>query len=293
MALQYILLAFGVFCCSTAVIMVKACGVEAIPLAAYRQLIAAAVLAPLFVREWRRHASAFGRRQTLRAILPGVLLGTHFMTWIYGARLTDAANASLIVNMVPIVMPFLLHVLIRERLTRGEWLATAIALAGLLVLTAADYEFRPDHFLGDVVCLGSMLLFAGYLALGRRNRDFPSIWLYIPPVYLAGGMACLLTALAAGSDLAVPSPRDWLLVLGLGIVPTVLGHSLLNVAMRHLRGQTVSIANLSQFLFAGVLAFFLLDEIPAWNFYLAAVLVVAGAVLAVRSTPREARKPQK
>ena len=49
----------------------------------------------------------------------------------------------------------------------------------------------------------------------------------------------------------------------------------------NLRGQVVSIFNLNQFIFAGVLAFLLLGEVPKPRFYLASALVVAGGVIVV------------
>ena len=61
--------------------------------------------------------------------------------------------------------------------------------------------------------------------------------------------------------------------------------------MRHIRGQAVGIANLGQFIFAGVMAYFRFDEVPAWNFYAAVGLVVTGAYLALRDTPGPRMKP--
>ena len=68
--------------------------------------------------------------------------------------------------------------------------------------------------------------------------------------------------------------------IALGLVPTVIGHSLLNNAMRKLRGQVVSIAVMGQFVIAGILAYPLLGETPDWTFYPASVAVVIGGVLA-------------
>jgi drug/metabolite transporter (DMT)-like permease len=145
-----------------------------------------------------------------------------------------------------------------------------------------------------------MLLFAGYLVLGRRNRDFPAIWLYLVPLYFFGGIVCLAIwpiSLAAGfSPASHASPPPWalpsetwnaMMVVGLGLVPTVIGHSILNHAMRTLRGQAVGIANLGQFVFAGIMGYLLLSppETPGWNFYVAAVGVVAGAWIALRWAP--------
>ncbi len=265
--------------------MIKVCTVQPVLLSAYRLLLAAAVLSPLLMRDHRRHRGSFGWSHLRRTLLPGLVLGAHFITWIIGARMTLAANSGLIVNMVPIVMPFLLYVLIRERLTRGEWIATAMAITGVIVVAGADLRESAETFLGDVVCFGSMLLFALYLALGRRNRDFPSIWLYVVPVYFVGGLLCFAASLFFVSPLAIYSWQDLLLTLSLVIVPTVIGHSILNYSMKHIRGQAVSVANLAQFIFAGVMGFLLLKEVPQWTFYLACVLVVVGAVLALRSTP--------
>ncbi|MFW6132485.1 MAG: DMT family transporter [Planctomycetota bacterium] len=293
--LGYVLLmVFGVWACATAVIMVKACDVAAAPLAAYRLLIAAAALAPLMLRDLRRHRARYGGRHLARTLLPGVLLAAHFVSWIIGARMTLAANASLLVNLHPVAMPFFLYVLLRERLTGGELVGTGVAVAGVVLLAGTDYHFSPQHFAGDALCLLSMLLIAAYLAFGRRNRDFPTIWLYVVPVYLVAGLTCLAVAgfqavRAPGPSaaaFAIPTARDALLVVGLGLVPTVMGHSIMNFSMKHLRGQLVSLTNCGQFVFAGTMAYFLLDEAPQWNFYAAAVLVLAGVYAALRAMPR-------
>ncbi len=286
----------GVFAGSTAVIMIKSTAVDSVALAAYRQLIAAAVLAPLFLRSLRRQTGRYGWGMFRRTLLPGTVLGVHFITWIIGAKMTPAAHSSLIVNMVPVVMPFLLYFLIREVLNRGEVVGTLLAIAGVAILAWGDWHSPQaagspsgpaggQAFLGDLICFGSMILFGWYLAMGRQNRDFASIWLYVAPVYLVGGLVCLAVVPVAAASMAIPTAWDAFMVVGLGIVPTVFGHSIFNYSMKHLRGQAVSIANMGQFVFAGVMGFFWLNETPGWMFYAACVLVVAGSVLALRSVP--------
>ncbi len=282
---RVLLLIFGVFATATAVIMIKACDVAPTPLAGYRLLVAAVVLSPLFVRDWRRYHERYGLPDVRRTLLPALVLAGHFISWTIAARLTQTANASLIVNMVPIVMPFILYLLIRERLNRGEVRGTVLAMCGILLLGLFDFHLVPENVAGDAGCFGSMILFAFYLGLGRRNRDFPTVWLYTVPLYFFAGVACIVAGAAAGSNFAIDTQRDLLLTIGLGVVPTVIGHSVLNYSMRHLRGQAVSIVNLGQFIFAGTMGYFLLDDLPKWAFFVAAPLAVAGAVLALRATP--------
>jgi drug/metabolite transporter (DMT)-like permease len=291
-ASSVLVLALGVVACSTSVLFIKASRIEPALLAAARLLIAAAVLAPLYVRARRETRTDPAAVSARRAIVPGIVLALHFITWIIGARATPAVNSSLLVNLVPVVTPLLLYALVRETIQLREAVGTIVALLGGLLLTGADYRLAPEHLAGDLVCFASMLLFALYLVLARRNRSPGSLWLYTVPLYLIGGCVCLLwLALAPaslgetrpllGADAAPPDlGRELLLVAGLALIPTVVGHSILNHAMQRMRGQVVGLANLSQPLFAGGLAVWLLGEIPHAVVYPAAALVVVGCAMA-------------
>jgi drug/metabolite transporter (DMT)-like permease len=252
-----------------------------VTLACARLLIAVLVLSPLLVRDLRRHRVAPGLGLLRPTLWPGVALGVHLVVWNAGARMTAAANASLVVNMVPLATPLLLWVIARERLNRGEWLGTALGLAGIVLLTGRDYELDRAFFAGDAVCLLAMLLFALYLVLGRK-RQVATLWLYVVPLYAVAAFTCLVACLLVEEPLAgLDEPREIVMALGLALVPTVLGHSSLNHAMQALRGQVVSVANLCQPLSAALLALLLLDEVPRPAFYGAALLILAGAALAL------------
>jgi drug/metabolite transporter (DMT)-like permease len=285
---RYAILLLGVFAGSMSVILIRSSHAPPFVLAAMRLVLAVLLLAPVFWRDWRRNRAAFTRDHVRRTLLPAAVLAAHFISWTYGARMTAAAPATLIVNLVPVATPFFLHALIGEQINRREILGTVLALGGIVVLTARDALTGGD-FRANLVCFGSMLLFAWYLALGRRNRDFPTLWLYVVPVYAFAAVFCLLAALPQLGALADPamagSPREWLLLLGMACIPTIIGHSLLNASMRHLRGQIVSLCNVGQFVFAGVTAFFLFHESPPASFYAASLLVVTGIALVVFSAP--------
>jgi drug/metabolite transporter (DMT)-like permease len=286
--MPYLILLFGVFCCSTSVIFIKIGTTDPVALSAYRLLLGAAFIALL--AHWQRPAHLprpdwFSLLK--KGMIPGVLLGVHFISWIIGARMTPSANASLIVNMVPVVMPLLLFVVVSETLNRWEWMGTACAMAGVAFLGISDFNFSREYAMGDAICFLSMLLYAGYLVYARKHRDLPSIYDYVIPVYLVGGVFCLIavilmqlggyTVLWIGPSL----PREALSIIGLALIPTVLGHSIINWALSRLRGQTVVVINLAQFVFAGIMGFLLLSETPQLSFYVASLLVVGGALLAV------------
>lgn len=88
---------------------------------------------------------------------------------------------------------------------------------------------------------------------------------------------CLLAALVLQLPLVGYSGSEYLLLTGLALVPTILGHSILNHSLKHFRGQVFSIVNGLQFVFAAIMAYLVFAESPHIVFYLAALLVGIGA----------------
>ncbi len=290
MAGPFLVLLFGAFAASTSVIFIKASTIDPVLLCALRLLLSAALLTPLFARELRRHGVSLNARLLAPSIVPGLVLGVHFMSWTVGARLTAAANSTLIVNLVPVVMPFYVYLLLRETLNRREAVGTIVAMAGVAVLGISDFRFDRTYFLGDMISFVSMLFFALYLVLGRRNNVQRSIWLYLVPLYSTAGLFCLVVALFRVDPFAVPySAADLVAVAGLAVVATIIGHSALNYAMKLLRPQITSLVNLGQFIFAGVLGYLFFREIPTLSFFVASLLIIAGAAFVIIAAARRER----
>ena len=279
-----VVLLAGIVAASTSVLFIKASTINPVLLASYRLIAATIFLLPLFVRDVRRHHAVWSRRDVLTSILPGIILGLHFITWITGARLTPAANASLIVCLVPLVTPFLLAAIVHEKLTRPEIIATCIALSGVLWLGYADYTINISYVRGDSICFGSMLLFALYLVLARRNRHVASVWLYVVPLYAIAGVFCFICALFVTSPITTYTGLDIIAIFGLALIPTVLGHSSLNYAMKFFRGQVVSVLAMGEFIVASVLAWFIFKEVPHISFYITSLAVIISAAIILRTT---------
>jgi len=273
------LLVFGVMCGSTAVIMIKASTEHPFLVTAYRLLIAAACLSPFFFRELARSETRYTWRELSWSALPALALSAHLISWVYGARMTAVANASLIANLTPVAMPFLIWIFYREKVRKLELLGTAFTLVGLFILTSANLRVSKEHFTGDLICFVSMLGFAVYLALGRKNGARLGLWLYMVPLYFIAGMIALICALFVVNPIKAYTFENVMYLLGLGLIPTVIGHTILNYSMKFFRGQVVSVTNLGQPVFAGLQGFLFFGETPSLVYYFAAVIVVSGVLI--------------
>ena len=97
--------------------------------------------------------------------------------------------------MVPVALPFVLWILYLEAINRAEIAATVLAMAGVVVLTGDSIQTNQGKFIGNLVCFGSMLTYATYLGLGRRNRATMRLWTYLVPLYYLAGLFCFIGAL--------------------------------------------------------------------------------------------------
>jgi drug/metabolite transporter (DMT)-like permease len=262
-------------------IMIKASTIHPVLQASYRLLCGGILLAPLFFRDLRRTGRRLSFALVARSILPGIVLGLHFIAWIAGARMTLAGNATVIVTMVPVVMPFLVYLTTRELPRKAEVIGTLVAIAGIAILAAFDFRLERAHFGGDLVCLAAMVFYAIYLVLARRYAPAEGIMTYLVPLYLSGGVFCFLASLPFASPVKGITSADILMTLGLALGPTIVGHSLMNRAMTKLPPQTVSLFNLAQFIVAIALAFFLFGELPGPEFAVASLLIAAGVAIPV------------
>jgi drug/metabolite transporter (DMT)-like permease len=284
------LLLFGVMCGSSAVILIKASTEHPFLVAAYRLLIAAVILVPFYLRDLNQWQGPYGKKEIGWSALPAFVLALHFTSWVVGARMAPVANASLIINLTPVAMPFFLWVFYRERVSKIEVVGTAFTLLGLLILTSANLHMSRENFYGDLVCFGSMLAFAAYLALGRKNGPRLSLWLYMVPLYFIAGLVCLACGAVQVNPVKSYTIQNILLIVGLGIIPTVFGHTILNYSMKFFRGQVVSVTNLSQPIFAGVLGFLIFGEVPQPVFFLAASIVLGGVLIVLNAGWIERRR---
>lgn len=251
-------------------------------LSSYRTLLAAFFLIPLCLYDIKSKANIQVKEYFKLAFLPGFLLALHFISWMHGCRMAEPANCSLIVNLTPLVTPLFLFVLIKEKLTPREVIGTVIVMVGVAVLAFYDFNESSAFFLGDMICLISMLFFALYLIYSRKYKKLDSLWLYVACLYTWCGILCFITGLIIGKK-----PFDHFnsnnlqQILYLTVITTILGHSLLNFAMKNIRGQIVSIVNQFQFIFGALFGVIFFDRWPSIPFYIACLFLFIGCFVAV------------
>jgi drug/metabolite transporter (DMT)-like permease len=141
----------------------------------WRTLLSGVILLPF--------ALAFGPRMRLRAVLFQMGFGV-LAVFIYLGGFALAIEqrvptglVALMSDLVPLVIAALSHPLLGERLTARQWSGTAIAVAGVLIVSFDSLSFGNAPLWAYGVTIGSMMVFAvaSVLRSGRRSLDMPVI----------------------------------------------------------------------------------------------------------------------
>ncbi|UCE81275.1 MAG: EamA family transporter [Methanobacteriota archaeon] len=247
-------------------------------IAFYRLIFTCALLTPFIL--WSR---GFSELRQLRVsewtliALSAVALAFHFGLWIVSLSLTLVSTSVILVTAHPMFVAGMSHFLLREKVRRAAAIGIVIAFSGVCVISIADYGEASDTLFGDLLAFLGGLCAGIYFLSGRRARQRISLGPYVFSVYLFSALMLLIAAVLVGDTLIVLEGRELSLFLLLAIVPTILGHTMFNYALKKVPAHIVSTSVLGEPVGASILAFLLLpEETPGPWIIIGGALVIMG-----------------
>jgi drug/metabolite transporter (DMT)-like permease len=257
-----------------------AVGISPIAVAAGRTGVAAAAIAVARPRElgsaWRalaaRHRWALGGA--------GLLLAGHFALFLQGLHDTSFPAAVALVSLEPLSVVLVAWAVFGIRPRPSEAAGVAIATLGALVVSSG--AGHGEHTLvGDLEVLAGVVLFGGYVAAARGLREAMPALPYAAGVYGVASLALLPFAALLARGAAAPPPATWLAIALLGLVPTLVGHTLVQSASRRISPSLVALVSPGETVGSLAIGALLLRAWPSGVEALGAVLILAGATWAI------------
>lgn len=268
-------LAIAVFAVSWASILIRLCEAPPLVISFYRLGIAAMVLLPLSARSRRRWLD---RGTVLPTVASGLLLGLHFASWITSLRMTTIASSVVLATTTPVFAALFSRRFLGERAGRAAWAGIALSVAGAATIGWGDFRGGAPALVGDALALAGALFAAAYLTIGRSVRERAPLTGYLTIVYGVGAAAVGSAAVLNGDSLSGYAPRQYLLLATIAIVPNLIGHSLLNWAVRRMRIYVVNVAVLGEPVLATLYAAWLFREMPGLSWAAGAGMIGAGVL---------------
>jgi len=287
---------------STASIFVRFAQQEApsLVVAALRLSFAVVVIAPFAIIRYRSELRRLTHHELRLGVLSGGFLAVHFAAWITSLEYTSIVSSVVLVSTGPLWVALFSPLFLKEHLGKPVLIGLLLALLGGTVIALGDScqisgglvcpsmsgFLHGDALLGNFLALVGAWAVAGYLMIGRRLRSGMSLVPYIFLVYGVAAVALCTAMLVAGQRPTGFSGMTYIWILLLALVPQLIGHSTFNWVLRYLPTTLVAITTLGDPVGSAVLAYVILQEIPASLTLFGGFLILVGIYVSSRERDR-------
>lgn len=285
-AKPYLILAIGVISVSFAAIFIRLAEAPPLVIATYRLIIASAILIPFnFVRSgWL--PKRLSRSDVLLIILASMFIALHFALWITSLSYTSIASSVVIVTSHPLFVAIISYFLWRERLNKKAILGIIIALGGVVLINYGGFLVSPRAIFGDLLALLAAISMGVYLIIGRQLKGRINILPYLTMIYAGAALILLMVTVFSGYSLFNYTSTTYAMLFLLALIPQLIGHSSLNLAVRLIPVTLVSVGILGEPIIAVALGYIILGEGITITEILGSLLTLGGMFIVLRYRPK-------
>ena len=219
-------------------------------------------------------------------VFAGVFLGLHFALFFLGVRNTSVANATLLANTGPIFTSFFSFAS-GNRIEKSVWIGLLFALVGVSIVQVYGTTSGENNTFGNFLSLSSGLCMAiTYIFAFEVRKETKNI-IYGRSVFFVSSITIGVFSFFYGSSLFDFSLKDIPWFLFLGLVPSILGHNLLNYSIKYFSPTAISSIPLGEPIMASFFAFLLFSETIPVAAYLGGPFVFFGIYLILSNSKQQ------
>ncbi|WP_226488792.1 DMT family transporter [Pseudomonas sp. B20] len=221
----------------------------------------------------KRPTSAAKWSQAAICAFLGIFVLFHFETSAY--RHYAAAGVVVVLMASASISSIILgRLLLKDAITANATVGAALAISGIAVIFGADLQ---QGFTLEGAVLAS-IAGCGYgaFSVAMKKMGVSGGLHFTRQLLFFGSLYLLMPATADGFVIGELSSMAIAALLALAALPTILGFFCTTKAIEYLKPSQVQALELTEPLFAALLAFVALNEVPRESLYLGAALIIAG-----------------
>lgn len=248
-----------------------------------RVALAAVALSLLDLRGLARAAARLSPRQRAAVLGAGLVLAAHFALFLWGLDNTSLPAAISLVSLEPLSVVLCAFLLFGVRPTRAERAGVLLATAGA-ILVARGAGAGEHRLSGDLLVVAAVVLYGLYVSLARALRDTMPARSYAALVYAsaAGFLAAALPFVPDALHGATPPPvHACVAIVALALIPTLVGHTAVQAAARHMPPAIVALVSPGETLGGILIGAAWLGAVPTPTELAGAALILVGSTVAI------------
>ncbi|MDT7830327.1 DMT family transporter [Pricia sp. S334] len=207
--------------------------------------------------------------------LSGLLMAVHWLTYFHALQLSNVAIGMLSLFTYPVMTAFLEPLFLKSRFQKIHLLLGVLVLFGIYYLVP-DFNFGNQNTIAIGFGLLSALCYAiRNLILKTKVDRYQGSLLMTYQMFIVG---LLLLPVFFAYDLNAIG-QQWMGLLGVALITTVLGHTMFINCFKHFSVTTVSILSSVQPVYGILIGALFMSEIPGWSTVLGGTLILASVVV--------------
>lgn len=272
----------GVLFISFSAIFIRMSDAPSLIIAFYRLAFTVMMLLPFFLTGSIRELKDIKKKDFLLSVLSGVFLALHFFVFMESLNYTSVTSSTVLVTIHPIFVGFGTFYILREKMPPGFIRAVIITFFGGIIISISDAGQGSFALLGDLLAFIGALFMTFYMLIGRIVRQEVSVGVYTFIVYFASTITLFILNLFTKKPFLPYDVKDWVLFFAMALVCTILGHNILNWALKYLNPTFISTAILGEPVFATLWALLFFREYPGTFQIIGSGIVISGLILLIR-----------
>ncbi|MFZ5591161.1 MAG: DMT family transporter [Bacillota bacterium] len=283
----YLAIFIAVLAAASSAIFIKLAGAPPLVAAFYRLFFTLLILTGPLVFGGLGELKVMSRRDLFLAGLAGIFLALHFAVWFTSLEYTTISSSTVLVTLQPLFVIGGGYWLYREKVGIRALAGALLAIGGSILVGYGDFAVGGRALWGDFLALAGAFFIALYVLIGRGLRQRLSLLPYVYVVYGVAALVLLLTNwLAFGQPLTGYVASTWGWFVALALIPTILGHTLFNWALRHVPAAVVSVSILGEPVGATVLAYLIWQQVPGPVQLAGSLAILVGLAVFISSVER-------
>ena len=277
-----LLLVLALFSVSTSPIIAKALsGVSAISISFWRMFFASMILwIYSFLKPQGKIKVGVNRNKIIYA---GILLGIHFALFFTAIKTTNISNATFLGTLAPFFTILIELYILKRNYSKIVLLGLVFTLIGSLVILGYNFDISTMHTKGNLYAILCSVCLAIAFMIAEKVRADETTIVYTRLLYLSAAITLLvilfITSNNITNDLFKHNLHEYLGLLFLGLVPTILGHNSIYYAVKFVSPTIVAAFPLGEPIIATILAYFIFNEQISLNVVIGGSITIIGLVL--------------
>ncbi len=285
----YLVLLIGILSVSLSSILIKLTyDVPAIIISSYRLIIASLILVS-YAKLKKISIKTKTGRDLIIAIISGLFLSLHFITWIASIKYTSIASSVTLVATSPVFVIIISFLLFGERPSLITLIATVVAILGTALIAYSDKNIAsssqyPAPLFGDFLALLGAFAVSIYFISGSHLRKYMQTFQYITLVYTSAALFTTIFALLSSKPFTGYRTESYIYMILMAVVPQLFGHTSFNWALKHLKASAVAISVLGEPIGATILAYIFFHQTVSQLKLLGMAMVILSIAVSIKTS---------